>query len=227
MRPTTPTVDPAAPEIRLWIVEDNENYLQGLCRGFERLLQFRVTGYSGSVEEALSALAAAPVAPEVILLDVGLPGMDGIAGVGELRRVAPQARILLLTVFEEEEKIFRAVCAGVSGYLLKSAPVPEIADAVREVHEGGAPMHPRVASRVLQMLRSAGTDPRDQDVEALLDREKQVLHLMAEGLAKKQIAFELGISIHTVTFHLRRIYEKLHVNTNTGAIAKAIRYKFI
>ena len=180
------------------------------------------------MEETLSALAAAgSVTPDVILLDVGLPGMDGIAGVGELRRVAPQARVLLLTVFEDEEKIFRAVCAGVSGYLLKSASVPEIAEAVREVQEGGAPMHPRVASRVLQLLRTAGTDPKEEGVEALLDREKQVLLLMAEGLSKKQIAYEMGISIHTVTFHLRRIYEKLHVNTNTRAIAKAIRDRCI
>jgi DNA-binding NarL/FixJ family response regulator len=211
----------------LWIVEDNANYRNGLCRVLERSPLIQLAGQSDSVEAAVDEIRLARVKPAVILLDVGLPGQDGITGITSLRGIAPDARIVLLTVFEDEDKIFRAVCAGVSGYLLKSASLHEIVDAIREVSEGGAPMHPRVASQVLEFLRTSASPAKGEDNEPLLDREKQVLQLMADGYSKKQIAYEMRISIHTVTFHLRRIYEKLHVNTNTGAIAKAIRQKLI
>ncbi len=213
--------------IGIWIVEDNANFRKGLCRSLERSSFLAVCGVSESVEQALDQLSELASKPTVILLDVGLPGRDGISGVAELKRVAPGARILLLTVFEDEEKIFRAVCAGVSGYLLKSASVPEIVEAIREVNDGASPMHPRVASRVIELLRNTAVEVHGENDEPLLAREKRVLELMADGCPKKQIAHEMGISIHTVTFHLRRIYEKLHVNSNTGAIAKAIRQKLI
>lgn len=212
---------------RVWIVEDNAAYLRGLARSIQQSAIAEVTGTSTSVEDAVEQIVASGGTADVILLDVGLPGVDGIEGIADLHGCLPRARILLLTVFEDEEKIFRAVCAGVSGYLLKTALPEEIIAAIREVDEGGAPMHPKVASRVLALLREGDARSPGPPVQPLLEKERRVLQLMADGLSKKQIAHEMAISIHTVTFHLRNIYEKLHLNTNTGAIAKALRHRLI
>ena len=135
---------------------------------------------------------------------------------------------MILTVFDDADKILRAVCSGASGYLLKTSGVEEIAEAIRQVMEGGAPMTPKVAKRVLDLfVKTESQQPQQSEDYRLTDREKDILRLMVEGLIKKEIADRLDISVHTVSTHLRSIYEKLHVNTNTGAVAKALKEDLI
>ncbi|MDZ4799975.1 MAG: response regulator transcription factor [Bryobacteraceae bacterium] len=212
--------------IRLWLIEDNANYRKSLQQALQGIEDISPPKVFSSLEAALEGVPAPDGEPDVILLDVGLPGLDGITGLSDLRKACPGARIVILTVFEDEDKIFRAITAGASGYLLKSFDLPDIVSAIRQAHQGGAPMHPRVARRVLDLLSGRNAGPGENDC-ALTAQERRILELCAEGLGKKEIAHKIGVSVHTVSFHLRRIYEKLHVNTNTGAVAKAIRRKLI
>ena len=211
--------------IRLWIIEDNGNYARSLVRALRRLPDMGVSGTFTAIETALAAHATLQETPDVILLDVGLPGMDGLTGLRPLHQQYPEAKILVLTVFDDDEKIFRAVAAGASGYLLKCSEASEIASAIRQAYQGGAPMHPRVARRVLDLLNSRALAPASES--SLSEQERRILELSADGLSKKEIAYKLNVSVHTVSFHLRHVYEKLHVNTNSGAVAKAIREKLI
>jgi DNA-binding NarL/FixJ family response regulator len=208
-------------EIEVWIVEDNSVYRRGLARTLSLAPGISCGRQFDRAERLFTALREE--APDVVLLDVQLPGMDGISALAKIRKTNLELRTVILTSFDDSDKIFRAVCAGASGYLLKSARKEEIARAIREAFEGGAPMTPSVSRKVLDQFtsgRMAGGEPGDY---ALTDREKDILRLMADGLVKKEIADHLNISVHTVNTHIRSIYEKLHVNTNTGAVAKAIR----
>lgn len=214
----------ASPEgIQVWLVEDNEIYRRGLVRAIGSAAGMSCGGEFDCAETALEALATQP-APGVVLLDVGLPGMDGLTALQRFRERAPASRVVILTVFNDLDKIFNAVCAGANGYLLKTASTDAVVTAVRQAAEGGAPMDAEVAERVLTLFaRLAKTRRTQADDYGLSPREKEVLQQMAEGLVTKQIAAALDVSIHTVTNHIRSIYAKLHVNTNTGAVAKAIR----
>jgi DNA-binding NarL/FixJ family response regulator len=156
----------------------------------------------------------------LILLDVGLPGMSGLEGIRLFKVRAPNSLIVILTVFEDDDKVFRAICAGAAGYLLKTSSVADITQAVRDALAGGSPMNPRIARRVLEMFSKLA--PKQSDY-GLSEREKEILQLMTTGLIKKEIADQLTLSIHTVDTYLRRIYEKLEVNTRTGAVAKALK----
>ena len=172
-----------------------------------------------SCEEALVALRSTPT-PDVILLDVGLPGMSGIEGIPHLKVLAPATHIIILTVFDDQEKVFAAICAGASGYLLKNTDEEAIANAVRAVMDGGSPISPRVARLVLQMFTSRAVPSKHE--YGLSAREREVLELMVQGLIKKEIADQLTLSYHTVDNHLRSIYAKLQVHTRGGAVAKAV-----
>lgn len=209
---------------RVWIVEDNDEYRQSVCRVFERQPQMECSADFRSVEQLLAQLrVTSPLEyPAVVLLDVDLPGMSGLDGIKQIHAVDECIRIVLLTVFSDDEKIFRAFCAGASGYLLKAFGVREIGGAVREVIDGGAPMTPAVARRVLDLMTTFAPKSRTAEYR-LTDREQEVLELMVDGLTKKEIAQKVELSVHTVSTHLRHIYEKLRVNTNTAAVAKAIR----
>ena len=210
-------------EIQVWLVEDNEIYRRGLSRAIDSASGMSCGGEFESAETALEALST-PATPEVILLDVGLPGMDGLAALEKIRKVSPKSRVVILTVFNDSDKIFKAVCSGANGYLLKTASTDAVVTAVRQAAEGGAPMGAEVAERVLTLFAALAKTKRAQaDDYGLSPRETEVLQQMAEGLVNKQIAAALDVSIHTVTNHIRSIYAKLHVNTNTGAVAKAIR----
>jgi DNA-binding NarL/FixJ family response regulator len=210
-------------EIQVWLVEDNEIYRRGLARAIDSAQGMSCDGEFDCAETALEALIARP-APEVILLDVGLPGMDGLAALERIRELSPGIRVVILTVFNDSDKIFKAVCLGANGYLLKTASTDTVVNAVRQAAEGGAPMGAEVAARVLTLFaRLANTKRTEAEDYGLSPREKEVLGQMAEGLVTKQIATALDVSVHTVTNHIRSIYAKLHVNTNTGAVAKAIR----
>ena len=216
------------PETEVWLVEDNEIFATGVRRTIDRLDGMRCGGRYQSVEQAFAALESGG-RPDVILLDVQLPGMDGITALSRLKSLAPKAQIVILTVFDDADKIFRAVCAGASGYVLKSSSVAEIGEAIRQVIEGGASMAPGVARKVLDTLAHQKSE-RHFPAPGVCDvtpRQREILRLMADGLVKKEIADALHISVTTVSTHIQRLYETLHVTTNTGAVAKALRERLI
>lgn len=212
--------------ITVWLIEDNATFRRSLSRAINRSTGMTCECDCGSYETAEAEFGRRD-APDVVLLDVGLPGIDGIAALPKIREQAPDAKVVILTVFDDDDKIFRAVCAGASGYLLKTSGIGEVASAVQQAAEGGAPMTPSVARRVLELLSKQASHTIMRSDPGLTNREREVLELMVEGLIKKEIAVRLEVSVHTVSTHLRSIYEKLHVNTNTAAVAKAIRERLI
>jgi DNA-binding NarL/FixJ family response regulator len=156
--------------------------------------------------------------PDVVLMDIDLPGRDGIQAVTGLHREFPTVEVLMLTVFDDDDRVFRALCAGASGYLLKQTPPLQLLDAIRSVYAGGAPMSPGIARKVIRAFPArTGTSA---DLDQLTARESQVLHQLAQGLSYKLVAAELGVSIETIRTHIKRIYEKLHVHSVVEAIAK-------
>jgi DNA-binding NarL/FixJ family response regulator len=202
--------------VNVWLVE-----AYAPCRNTVSKLLNSTPGLScthlfATGEDALRNLST-QTKPAVILLDVGLPGMNGIEFLMKVREVAPEA-------FEDEEKLFRAICAGASGYLLKTAKADQITAAIREAHSGGAPMTPSIAKRVLEMFSRMAPAKTDY---GLSEREKLVLEKMVGGLTKKEIAATLEMNFHTVDAALRSIYSKLEVNTRTGAVAKALKEKLV
>lgn len=207
----------------LWLIEDNATFRASLARGLERTGRFHCTGSFASAETALIEIPVAEK-PQAVLLDVGLPGMDGITALSRLREKLPGAALIVLTVFEDEDKIMRAICAGAQGYLLKTAPVSKIAAAIDDVLTGGSPMNSRIARRVLEIFSRLVPQQKDYGLTA---REKEILQQMVEGHIKKEIATRVGLSVHTVNTHMRNIYEKLQVNTVNGAVAKALKERLV
>jgi DNA-binding NarL/FixJ family response regulator len=203
----------------VWLIEDNSAFREALARVIRDSSSLECSRTFSSCEEALQALHTA-TPPDVILLDVGLPGMSGIEGIQHIKTAAPATQIIMLTMFDDHDKVFQSICAGASGYLLKTATPGKITDAIQEVLAGGAPMNSRVARSVLDMFAKLAAPHADY---GLTGREKMVLELMVRGLIKKEIADELSLSYHTIDTHLRNIYQKLHVHTRTGAVAKALK----
>ncbi|GDY23779.1 DNA-binding response regulator [Verrucomicrobiota bacterium] len=210
---------PASAKTNIWLVEDHRPLRLTLREALELSEGASVRDFS-NCEDALASLARDPARPDVIILDLGLPGMSGLEGLRRFKEATPSTEILIFTVFDDRERVFEAICAGASGYLLKSESLERIVAAVREVKSGGAPMTPEIARIVLD--RFSRLKPARSDIE-LSTRERDVLRLLADGLTKKEIASKLGLSLHTVDNYLRRIYGKLHVNTLGGAVAKALR----
>ncbi|WP_395741565.1 response regulator [Prosthecobacter sp.] len=203
----------------LWIVEDHASFRRTLVRLLATESDLQCTRDFDSCEKLLAALSGSN-APDLILLDVGLPGMSGLEGIRLIKERSPKTLVVILTVFEDDDKVFQAICAGAAGYLLKTGSGADITQAVRDALAGGSPMNPRIARRVLDMFSKLAPKQRDY---GLSDREKEILQLMTTGLIKKEIADRLSLSVHTVDTYLRRIYEKLEVNTRTGAVAKALK----
>ena len=203
----------------IWIIEDHSAFRRTLVRVLNAEDGLQCTRDFDSCEKALSTMVH-DHAPDLILLDVGLPGMSGLDGIRLIKERSPKTLVVILTVFEDDDKVFSAICAGAAGYLLKTSSVTEIAQAVRDALAGGSPMTSRIARRVLDMFSKLA--PKQSDY-GLSDREKEILQLMTTGLIKKEIADRLTLSVHTVDTYLRRIYEKLEVNTRTGAVAKALK----
>lgn len=203
----------------IWIVEDHAAFRRTLVRVLNAEAGLQCPRDFDSCEKLLAALAHGD-APDLILLDVGLPGMSGLDGIRLIKERAPKTLVVILTVFEDDDKVFQAICAGASGYLLKTSSAAEITQAVRDALTGGSPMTSRIARRVLDMFSKFA--PKQSDY-GLSEREKEILQIMTTGLIKKEIADKLTLSIHTVDTYLRRIYEKLEVNTRTGAVAKALK----
>ena len=209
----------AIPPTTVWLVEDNHTFRNTIARVLNQVPHFDCTRQFSDSESALAALEDGAVA-DVMLLDVELPGLNGIEAVRRVKAISPSTRVVMLTVFDDHEKIFRAICAGASGYLLKTSPVEKIIDSIHEVQAGGAAMTPRVARSVLDMFARLSAPRQDY---GLTPREQKILELMTDGLIKKEIADQLALSYHTVDTHLRNIYTKLHVHTRTGAVSKALK----
>jgi len=206
-------------KIPVWLIEDHADFRHMVAWQINQIGDLHCARAFSNCEDALKALEREP-APQVILCDVGLPGMNGIDGISAIKSIVPAAHIIMLTVYDDHHKVFGAICAGASGYLLKTAPVETIVESIREVYAGGAPMTPRVARSVLEMFGRFMVPAHDY---GLTSREQKILELMTQGLIKKEIADQLSISYHTVDTHLRNVYAKLHVNTRGGAVAKALR----
>jgi DNA-binding NarL/FixJ family response regulator len=205
--------------VSVWLVEDNHTFRNTVARVLSAVDGLECSQHFSNAEDALDALSGGGV-PDVILLDVELPGQIGIEAVRKIKSICPSTRVVMLTVFEEHDKVFKAICAGASGYLLKTSSVEGIVNSIHEALTGGAPMTPRVAKSVLDMFSNLARPKHDY---GLTTREQRILELMTQGLIKKEIADHLGISYHTVDTHLRNVYTKLHVHSSTGAVAKAIK----
>jgi DNA-binding NarL/FixJ family response regulator len=211
------------PEIVTWLVEDNDVFRRATVSLLERTTGISCPMAVPTVEEALAAMDRLEP-PDIVLMDIGLPGMSGIEGARLIAARSPSTRVVMLTVHEEDEKIFQAICAGASGYLLKPTSADGVVAALREVYGGAAPINSHIASRVLEMFSRLAVPRTDYGLSA---REKEILELMAEGLTLKQIAARLIVSFHTIDTHTRNIYAKLHVHSRSGAVAKALKERLI
>lgn len=205
--------------ITVSIVEDNEQLRTTLARVINRAEGFRCLSTYGSAEAALESLPGDR--PNVVLMDINLPGMNGVECVRQLKQLVPTVQVLMLTVYEDTENIFNALAAGATGYLLKRTKSAELLDAIREVNAGGSPMTTHIARKVIQSFQKTG--PSAQPAENLSEREQQVLECLSQGFLYKEIAEKLGISYETVHTYVRRIYEKLQVRTRTEAVAKYLK----
>ena len=205
--------------IRVMLIEDSVEYRRILCLALDDLPDMRLAGQFGTTEVALRSLAALPVEelPHVILLDLRLPGLGGIEAIPRIHAAAPAARIIVLSQSEASEDIFRAISAGVSGYLLKSASLTEITTGIRGVAAGEASLDKHVARHILDTLRTRSQAP----ATVLTDREREILSLLAQGLVKKEIAKRLGIGYGTVDTHVSHIYAKLNVANAPAAVSRA------
>ena len=184
--------------------------------------------FAGSFETCEGAVRAVEaLTPNVILMDIQMPGMTGIEGVRQIKNAHPTAVVLMQTVFEDEQRIFDSIKAGASGYILKSASPDKLVEAIREAADGGAPMTPSVAIKVLNFFQQLNQEPQKPTDYLLTDREKDILSQLVEGKSYKMIAAEYHISYHTVNSHIRRIYEKLHVHSLGEAVSKALKERLV
>jgi DNA-binding NarL/FixJ family response regulator len=211
--------------INVAVVEDNHNIREGL-----KILIDGTEGYScvaayPSCEAMIKNINK--LKPDVLLMDIGLPGMNGIEGIKQIKALIPDLTILVLTIYEENDLIFDAICAGASGYLVKKTPPSKLLEAIQDAYLGGAPMSSNIARKVVDLfLRKSQSEPQN-DSTILTPREKEILGSLIEGNSFKAIADSLLISIETVRFHFRNIYKKLHVHSQSAAVAKAIKEKLI
>jgi RNA polymerase sigma factor (sigma-70 family) len=201
------------------IVEDNDQLRGTLARVINRAEGFRCLSQYPDAESAVAGLPKD--APEVVLMDINLPGMNGVECVRRLKQLVPKTQVVMLTVYEDTENIFNALAAGAAGYLLKRTKSAELIEAIREVNRGGSPMTTHIARKVTQSFQRAGLS--SQPTENLSEREQEVLDCLSQGFLYKEIAEKLGISYETVHTYIRRIYEKLQVRTRTEAVAKFLK----
>ena len=209
----------------VWLIEDHADFRETVSRIINRVPGLKCTSQFANAEDALDALRGGGV-PDVILLDVELPGQSGLEAVRTIRSISPNTRVVMLTVFPDDDKVLKAICGGASGYLLKTATSGSIVQSIREALGGGAPMTPKIARSVLDMFAQFAGARGTADY-GLTTREKEVIQLMTEGLVMKEIADRLKLSYGTVDAHLKNIYTKLHVHTRGGAISKVLKERLI
>jgi len=204
-------------------VEDDRVAREGLRALIDGTPGFTCVAACGSVEQALKANPRET--PDVILLDIELPGMPGSEGVGPLRGKFPSAAVVMLTVYEEQERVFESICNGACGYLLKKTPPARLLEAIAEVREGGAPMSPEIARQVVRLFQRTGPPPRLE--HHLTAQETRTLALLAEGHSYQAAADRIHVSVNTVRNYIRSIYDKLHVHSKSEAVSKAIKARLI
>jgi DNA-binding NarL/FixJ family response regulator len=207
----------------VWLVEDNEEFRNSVEDLINQTDGLDCVLAVSSCEETLEGLET-DAAPDVILMDIGLPGMNGIEGVRRVKSIAPSVDVIMLTVFDDEEKVFQAICAGASGYLLKSDPPDKIVHSLKEILTGGAPVNAKIARKMIALFSHIAPPKEDYSLTAT---EKKILGLLAEGEPTKQIAHLLKVSYHTVDTHIRNIYLKLQVHSRSGAVGKAMKERLL
>jgi DNA-binding NarL/FixJ family response regulator len=205
-------------QIRICIVEDLDEVREGMASLLSMDQRFELLCTFPDAEKAAEELPAWQ--PDIIIMDINLPGMNGIECIRKVKNFCPQSQFIMFTIYEDDEKVFEALTAGASGYLLKKTPLNKIADSLLELHAGGSPMSTQIARKVINRLRN---NESVETISLLSSRENEVLQLLAKGLLYKEIAATLSIATDTVRQHIHRIYEKLHVQNRTEAINKAYR----
>jgi len=221
--PSTPSADAAPKRLNVVIVEDERDVREGLALLIHGTPGFHCSQRYRTMEEALARLEVDR--PDVLLTDIGLPGMSGVEGIAVLRKTHPDLPVLALTVFDTDDKVLNALCAGASGYVLKNTPPARLLESLQEVARGGAPMSPEIARRVVRLFRDFKPAPGAS--YHLTRQETELLKLLADGHHKKTAAHAMGISVNTVSFHLKHVYEKLQVHSKTEAVAKALRERLV
>jgi DNA-binding NarL/FixJ family response regulator len=216
------TVQKSTP-VKVVIIEDKQQIRDGLAALINGTEGFQCTGTFDSMETALNQINA--LNTDLVLVDIGLPGMSGIEGMRLFKKNYPNLLLLVLSVYEDDDRIFEALCAGASGYLLKKTSPTRLLEGLREAVNGGAPMSPEVARRVITVFREI-RPPENSDYQ-LTPHETRLLKLLVEGHNYKTAAAELGVSVNTISFHLKHIYEKLQVHSKSEAVAKALRNRLI
>ncbi len=205
--------------ISIAIVEDLDVVRNGLKDFISLSTDFLVVGSYKSGEEALQKLPE--IRPDIVIMDINLPGMNGIECIRQVKDKSPGTQFMMFTVYENDDKVFEALKAGASGYLLKNTGLLHIAESVKELHEGGSPMSANIARKMVNLVRG-DSDKKTPFLDLLSPREKEILQLLAKGLLYKEIAEQLNITTGTVRIHIHKIYEKLHVQNRTEAINKAV-----
>jgi DNA-binding NarL/FixJ family response regulator len=207
--------------IRMYIYEDDEDLREGLSQFLSFTGAFNIVCSFGNCDTIQNDLHAADI--DVVLMDIDMPGTNGIEGIKLAKAIKPNVHILVFTVFDDDQKIFDAICAGADGYLLKKTPPEKIIEALKDVYNGGSPMTPSIAKKVLNAFPRVN----NQNSEPLTEKEREVLQQLVSGKSYKQIAAALAIGIETVRTHIKHIYTKLHVSSMSQAVAKAINQKIV
>jgi DNA-binding NarL/FixJ family response regulator len=207
------------PNLRVAVVEDDDDIRAHLVVLISRAAGFKLVGKYGSAEEALDGILHHP--PDVVLMDIQLPGLSGIECVRALKQSLPNVQFLMLTIYEDSEQIFQSLQAGASGYLLKRTASAQLLEGIRDVHAGGSPMNSHIARKVVQFFNQR--QKAAPELESLSAREQEVLELLARGQLYKEIAAQLGVTLDTVRKHLQSTYQKLHVHSRTEAVVKYLQ----
>lgn len=212
----------SAERLNVWIVEDHRMLRRDLAELVSEQDDMDCSLAAATCEEFLAALEGDEV-PDVVLMDLGLPGKGGVEGIARAQSLSPATKVIVLTIHEEDEKVFEAICAGASGYLLKPSPPDRIVEAIHQVRRGAAPINAYIAGKMLTMFsRLAPPKPASGEYR-LTSREREILQLLVDGLTMRQIAADRNLSYHTVGNHLRNIYHKLHVRSRSSAVARALK----
>lgn len=209
--------------VRLVLIEDHADFRESVSMVLEERGGYQCVGGFSTMEDALEAFRGGLVA-DIVLSDLGLPGMSGIVGIRKVRELLPEARVLVLTAFTDKAKVFAALEAGAHGYLVKAGSATRLMETLEEVLSGGTPLDPKIAGMILQTFRQLSPIP---DAESLSGRECEVLQLAAKGLTRQEIADELTLSTHSVTEYIKRSFDKLHVRNLPSAVSEAIRRGFL
>lgn len=210
--------------MRITVFEDNPTRRDGLKLLLDSSYGFTCAGAFENCDNVIEDVKNTQ--PDVILMDIEMPGINGIEAVKKIKQVYPDLPVMMQTVFDHNEKVFQSILAGATGYLLKKTSPVKLLEAIKEIHEGGAPMTPEIAMKVLQFFKEKET-LRPISIYMLTDKENRVLTALVDGLSYKMIAAQLNISYHTVNFHIRNVYQKLHVHTVSEAVAKAIKENLV